>query len=160
MSQRKIEYINDPEDGRQLERKTASYTYIIPNCDNAALNRYFHGKDGARDLATDWLFTYPAVQVSKPEPLLNPGDRIVVTVADEVRANRRRRPQAFAQGVSHCLIQPIITDLTNRRDDLKNPSKQSLSNYNCAIGKLEEYAQEYSQGIPIPALYHMVEDVS
>ena len=69
-------------------------------------------------------------------------------------------PQYFAQGVSHCLIQPIINDLTAKRDALKNPSKQSLCNYNAAITRLGEYAVKYAEGIPVSALHTMVEDVS
>ena len=138
--------------------KVGDRTYSVPSGGNNIINRYFKGKDGAGFNATDWLFTYPWCQ-AYPEPLLHPGDIVRVYVADEVVA-QHGSPQYFAQGVSHCLIQPIINDLKTKRDELKKPSKQSLSNYNCAIDKLQNYATKYSDGIPVPALHRMVEDVS
>ena len=133
-------------------------TYSVPAGENNLLNRYYKGKDGSgRGKGTDWMFTYP--WAFTPVPLLHPGDTVRVYVADEVVA-QHGPSQSFAQGVSHCLIQPIVNDLKMKREDLKTQSKQSRSNYNCAIRKLEEYAAKYKGGIPIQVLHRMVEDVS
>ena len=129
--------------------------YTIPQGNNATINRWWRDNR----IAVHWLFTYPVVPQNSPEPVLIPGDTIKIYVAESV-ISQPSPIQYFAQGVSHCLIQPIINDFTKTRDSLKKPSKQSLSNYNCAIEKLSNYAQKYAKGISVPSLFEMVEDVS
>ena len=141
------------------ETKIGDHTYNVPNGSNKTISRWFNGKDGHRQIAKDWLFTYTTTPLGAPEELLHPGDTVRVYISDRV-IEQPTRVQYFAQGVSHCLIQPIINDLEAKRASLKNPSKQSLSNYNRSIDKLGEYAQKYEAGIPVPALHTMVEDVS
>ena len=68
------------------------------------------------------------------------------------------RNQSFAQGISHCLLQPIIQDLTDKKDVAK--SKKSKSNYNCGIKVLSRYEEKYRSGIPEDVLPELVEDVS
>ena len=138
------------------ETKVGDQTYTIPD---GNISRWFNGKDGYRRIAKDWLFTYSTTPMGQPEALLHPGDTVRVYISDRI-IEQATRIQYFAQGVSHCLIQPIINDLEAKRAGLKNPSKQSLSNYNRSIDKLGDYAAKYEAGIPIAALHTMVEDVS
>ena len=143
----------------ESETKIGDHTYTVPNGNDNTINRWFTGKDGHTQKAKDWLFTYTTTPMGFPEELLHPGDTVRVYIADRM-IDRPTRIQYFAQGVAHCVIQPIVNDLTSKRDCLKNPSKQSLSNYNRSLDKLSEYAEKYAGGIPVPALHTMVEDVS
>ena len=58
------------------------------------------------------------------------------------------RNQSFAQGISHCLLQPIIQDLTDKKDVAKS------------IKVLSRYEEKYRSGIPEDVLPELVEDVS
>ena len=139
------------------EIMTGDQTYTVPH-GNTQINRYFKGRGSDTNKAIDWLFVYPIVPSS--DPLLHPGDTIKVYEASNVEAQPTPTNQHFAQGVSHCVIQPIVTALTEKRDSLKAPSKQTLSNYNCSLATLNQYAEDYAMGIPVPAIHSMVEDVS
>ena len=101
---------------RSVEGQTIEldHIYKVPAGDNATLNRWFKGKDGHRAIGPDWLFTYETtssagtpIPMGYPEPVLHPGDTIVVYEATSV-ISQPGVVQQFARGVSHCLIQPII----------------------------------------------------
>ena len=138
--------------------KTGDHVYSVPDGTNKVINRWYRDTSAA----IPWLLTYDTssnIDPGQPEPLVTEGDIIRVFVAENI-VSSPVRIQYFAQGVSHCLIQPIINDLEHKRNALKSASKQSLSNYNCALKKLESYAEKYAGGIPVAALHTMVEDVS
>ena len=143
--------------GNSCPDMLGDHTYSVPQGDNNAVNRYFKGKDGNRQVMYDWLFTYPWVSGGSPEPLLHPGDIVRVYTAEAVVA-KAGPIQYFAQGVSHCLISPIVNDLSSKLAEAK--TKQSKSNYKCAIDVLSGYEQKYRAGIPVSALHTMVEEVS
>lgn len=144
-----------------FDYKIADFTYNIPST-NTGVNRYFKGKleHGITPWA-DWLLE---VTSSSLEPLLQRRDIVkVYTVSDIV--NGASRPQYFAQGISHCVIQPIITDseslyeLVSLRKNSKAKTNR-LCQIKGGIDVLTQYAKDYSNGIPVPAIQQMVEDVS
>ena len=135
------------------------HSYHIPR-DNKAINNFFRGDNGIKPFY-DWMLQYstngPILQ-NYPVPFLNEGDVIKVYVIEDVAPLSEHRSQSFAQGINHCLIQPIINDLSAKRDVAK--SSKSFSNYKRAVEVLQDYEQKYKDGIPEEILPLMVEDVS
>ena len=130
-------------------------SYNIPT-GNKQINKFFRDNH----LYYHWVIQYPAlwIQPTHPISLLNPGDIIKVFIIDNVKPLPTHRNQSFAQGISHCLLQPIIQDLTDKKDVAK--SKKSKSNYNCGIKVLSRYEEKYRSGIPEDVLPELVEEVS
>ena len=146
------------------DTRVGDHTYTVPNGDNNAINRWFKGKDGARSLRNDWTFRYNSGEYQ--EEILNPGYRVRVYAAQAV-VNQPTRIQYFAQGVAHCVIQPIINDFTVKLENIdaskyknRESYRSAKSHYKRGIEILTEYATKYAPGIPVPAMHTMVEEVS
>lgn len=142
------------------EIKTLDHIYAIPAGSSTAVDRWYNGKDGNQAVGTDWLFTYNTssdVPMGQPEPVLHPGDTIVVYEATSV-ISQPGVVQQFARGVSHCLIQPIINYFEQKGVGAK--SKDTKKSCETAIERLRDYATTYAGGISVPAVHRMVEDVS
>ena len=131
------------------------HTYSVPK---EKINKYFRDNEGSTFYS--WTIQYPTywIEPGNPIPFLNPGDTIKVFIVDRVKPLPTHRNQSFAQGISHCLLQPIIQDLTDKKYVAK--SKQSKSNYNCGIKVLSQYEEEFRAGIPEEMLSQLVEEVS
>ena len=54
----------------------------MPNGNNTTISRWFNGKDGHRQIAKDWLYTYTTTPMGQLEELLHPGDLVRVYIAD------------------------------------------------------------------------------
>ena len=91
-------------------------SYNIP-IGNKQINKFFRDSY----LYYHWVIQYPAlwIQPTHPISLLHPGDIIKVFIIDNVKPLPTHRNQSFAQGISHCLLQPIIQDLTDKKDVAK-----------------------------------------
>jgi len=131
------------KDGQPLlQRSIGDHHYNVPQGSDTTINRYFNGKDGHTKKGEEWVFTYPVVE-HDTVPVLCPGDIIKVYTAHSIVA-QEAPPQYFAQGVSHCLIQPIINHFTAKRDTNKQ-SADNLRKYNATIKMLYEYADKYKK---------------
>jgi hypothetical protein len=135
--------------------RRGDHTYTIPK---ERINKFF--RDNYSNTFYGWVLQYPTlwIEPKHPIPILSPGDTIKVFVVDKVKPLPNHRKQSFAQGISHCLLQPIIQDLASKRDAAK--SKQSKSNYNCGMKLLSTYEEQYRSGIPEEMLPQLVEEVS
>ena len=139
---------------KKPKEKTGDHTYFIPK---DRINKYFRNKNKAYD----WLLQYAGgyhISPGHPIPYLHPGDVLKVVIIEPVKPLPKHRSQSFAQGIDHCLLQPIINDFSEKM--LLAKSKSSKSNYNCGIKVLTEYKEKYRSGIPETVLPQLVEDVS
>ena len=137
--------------GEYAKPGRGDHTYSIPK---EKINKFFRDNYA---IFYNWVIQYPQkwIEPSHPIPFLNPGDTIKVFIIDKVKPLPNHRSQSFAQGISHCLLQPIIQDLTNKKDVAK--SKQSKSNYNCGIKVLSQYEEQYRSGVmPSPLTLPLV----
>ena len=132
----------------------ADHTYSILK---EKINKYFRDNQST---FFHWTIQYPTrwIEPGNPIPVLNPGDTIKVFILDKIQPLPKHRNQSFAQGLNHCLLQPIIQDLADKKDAAK--SKKSKSNYNCGIKVLTEYEEKYRSGIPEEMLPQLVEDTA
>jgi len=96
-------------DGSEIEPKVGDHTYKVGDKPNRGFREthYF-----------DWVVQYGVAPIrpGNPVPFLHPGDVLKVYVVKDVVRPPAEREQAFARGVNHCLITPIITDLTEKRE--------------------------------------------
>ena len=131
------------------------HTYSVPK---QRINKYFRDQKIYYDWVIAYSAGYPQISPGSPIPYLNAGDVIRVFIIDKVKALPKHRKQSFAQGISHCLLQPIIQDLSQKRDMAK--TTKSKSNYNCGLKVLMGYEEKYRDGIPEAVLPELVEAVS
>ena len=88
---------------------------------------------------------------------LRRGDEIRVFPAEHIAIVDGHHPQSFAQGVNHCVFQPMIKWAENKFAEAV--SKQARSNYKCYLRKLHAYALTYEAGVPEGKIQEIVSDL-
>lgn len=79
--------------------------------------------------------------------ILNVPPRLVTITVNPLRyVTERAFPQLFADGVNHCMFQPILEWAFEKQDTSK--SKSAKVRYSGMINKLNKYIKKYKDGIP------------
>ena len=117
-------------------------TYRVPPS-ASEVNQLFRNR-----LYWDWMR-------DSEEPLLDIGDVVIAFPASELEA--RRRPQAFAHGISHCLFEPIRAWCLKKRQGAA--TARTKRRYEGLLKKIERYASQYERGCPEAAIYQIADEL-
>lgn len=84
-----------------------------------------------------------------------PDHRVVLIVQPETKINAKKLAQRFRQGKTHCVIEPI-----KRWTKSKIPTiGRDIWGYRNKYKRLEQYEQQYDQGLTIDEIQHLCNDI-
>ena len=121
----------------------ADHAYDVPTS-NEAINRMFRNT-----IYWNW-------EVDSEEALLKSGDSIGVYRASVVTA-APGMVQFFAEGVAHCLFQPILEWCEGKLAEASN--KQTRWRYGTIKKKVVEYMDKYRDGCPESVVYQIADEL-
>ena len=121
----------------------ADHAYDVPTS-NEAINRMFRNT-----IYWNW-------EVDSEEALLKSGDSIGVYRASVVTA-APGMVQFFAEGVAHCLFQPILEWCEGKLAEASN--KQTRWRYGTIKKKVVEYMDKYQDGCPESVVYQIADEL-
>ena len=103
-------------------------------------------------------FIYPFFTGSINMCKFNIHDYVKITVTKLINITPEEIIQNFAQGVSHCVIQPIKNWAASKVDSCKSDS--SKKKYKSIVNKCHNYADIYKEGIPQDDIQKICNDLN
>lgn len=121
-----------------------SYSTTIKNNEITDIHHHYNYSDKVIGLRTDRKTKTRFIADESIADKIMKSDSLRLTVFQPITA--RKKPQAFREGMDHCVFQPIIQFLEMAKSEAK--TDKTKWNYQAKINKAEKLAIQYEAGVP------------